>query len=105
MRMMGGGTPDDEVLQLLDDQEAMQEINKNRRFHVVRLPESAAYTIEASTLYWLEVPPPKSVLQNPEDSKRVLEQLAVSQVYVDGWRKDDLKDMLLTLLEDDSKAQ
>jgi hypothetical protein len=56
-------------------------------------------TMMPSTLYWFQSMPPK---EGSLDSRvRSFQSLVKEQVVVEGWRKEDLKDMLLTLLSND----
>jgi hypothetical protein len=50
-----------------------------------------------STLYWFDSVPPKEG-SSFDSTIRAYKSMAKEYVHVEGWRKDDLKDMLLTLL-------
>jgi hypothetical protein len=54
-----------------------------------------------STLYWFESMPPPNDDGSVDSKLRAYQAAAKERVVVEGWRKEDLKDMILTLLSQD----
>jgi hypothetical protein len=81
-------------------EESVQEIHVTKGKGRLELVPILQRRIMPSTLYWFESMPP--AVDGSVDSKVMAYQsTAKERVRVEGWRKEDLKDMLLTLLRQD----
>jgi hypothetical protein len=53
-----------------------------------------------STIYWFEQALPNTSGQSMDYKLRLYQEMAKETVTVEEWRREDLEDMLLTLLQD-----
>lgn len=81
-------------------EESVEEIRVTKGKGRLELVPILQRRIMPSTLYWFESMPP--AVDGSVDAKVMAYQsTAKERVRVEGWRKEDLKDMLLTLLRQD----
>ena len=83
-------------------QESLNDVRHTKGSHRLQVIQSPGgmYGMMPSTLFWMEESLPNTDGQSLDYKLRLYQGMAKDQVTVEGWKKEDLEDMLLTLLED-----
>jgi len=90
----------EEMAKFID--ESLKQVHHTKGSHRLQAVESPGgmYGMMPSTIFWMESSPQNVNGQSLDYKLRLYQGMAKEQVTVEGWRKEDLEDMLLTLLED-----